>query len=513
MFGCLVCLDDPYVWMYLTVCLDAPICLDAPCMFGYPLYVWMPHVCLDDVWMPAVHIQHKESMLCQSKGVSICPHTFVCPICLDAPCMLGSPICLDTTYMFGCTPCMFGHPNMFGCFPVCLDATICLDVPTVCLGIPYVWMPPWICCGHSHVFGCLLYIYNSKKAFFVRLMGCHICTPHIWMPPYVWMPPVCLDTLHMFGCPSYLWMPTYIQLASKHTGGHPNIRQCPYMMGASKHTGGHSNIGGIANMDRVHPNTWWHLNIQGHPNIQGVSKDMGACKHTGGHSNIWGHSNIQGVHPNTWWHLNIQGASKHTGGIQTYGGIQMYGGHMDTPLVWQSMLSLCCVCTGGMHHPNIWGSWSIQGASKHPGASKHTGVHPNIQGGIWRHPNIQGHPNVWGHMDTPLVWQSMLSLCCVCTRGIQTYGGTTYFLHYLELYPPSWISTILFFYFKYFTIFQNIPVSFAFCVDRNSLLHGVRYIVLYFLFLLKIWWQSDFKYIGVDDFSFIEFLTSWYLFF
>ena len=33
------------------------------------------------------------------------------------------------------------------------------------------------------------------------------------------------------------------------------------------------------------------------------------------------------------------------------------------------------------------------------GATKHTG----------------GHLNVWGHMDTILVWQSMLSLCCVGT--------------------------------------------------------------------------------------------------
>ena len=64
----------PYVW--------------TPHMFGCPLYVWIspicldtpisliPPVCLDDVWIPAVHIQHKECMFCQTKGVSICPHTF-----------------------------------------------------------------------------------------------------------------------------------------------------------------------------------------------------------------------------------------------------------------------------------------------------------------------------------------------------------------------------------------------------------------------------------------------------
>ena len=118
----LVCLGAPYVWM-LPLCLDIPICLDAPHMFGH-----LP-VCLDDVWMPHVHTQHKESMLCHTKGVSICPHTFGCPhmfgcilcmfgwpcVCLNAP-MFGHPLCLDAPYMFGCFN-MFGHPNMFGCPP------------------------------------------------------------------------------------------------------------------------------------------------------------------------------------------------------------------------------------------------------------------------------------------------------------------------------------------------------------------------------------------------------------
>ena len=90
----------PYAWM-LPVCLDAPCMfrwphmfehphiLNASCMFGYPPYVWMPPVCLDDVWMPAVHIQPKESILFQTKGVSICPHTFVCPQMFGCP-----PVCL-----------------------------------------------------------------------------------------------------------------------------------------------------------------------------------------------------------------------------------------------------------------------------------------------------------------------------------------------------------------------------------------------------------------------------------
>ena len=81
---------------YASIYLDAPICLNAPhmppCMFGCPCmlgcplyaltppYVQMPPICLDDVWMPPVHTQHKERMLCQIKGVYIWPHTFGCPL-------------------------------------------------------------------------------------------------------------------------------------------------------------------------------------------------------------------------------------------------------------------------------------------------------------------------------------------------------------------------------------------------------------------------------------------------
>ena len=90
---------------------------------------------------------------------------------------------------------------------------------------------------------------------------------------------------------------------------------------------------------------------------------------------------------------NIQGASKHKRGIQnvvgvqTYGGIKTYSRCIQTygaskcmgtyghPLVSQSMLSLCCVCTG---HPNIIKTY--RGSSKHMlGVSKQMGC-PNIQG-------------------------------------------------------------------------------------------------------------------------------------
>ena len=98
------------------------ICLDAPCMFGHPPYLWTPPY----VWMPPVHKQHKESILCQTKGMSICLHTFGCP------------------HMSGC-PLYVWIP------PVCSDGPICLDTLT------YVWMPP-VCLDIPHMFGCPLYV-------------------------------------------------------------------------------------------------------------------------------------------------------------------------------------------------------------------------------------------------------------------------------------------------------------------------------------------------------------------
>ena len=139
-------------------------------MFEYPA------VCLGGVWMPPVHTQHIESMLCHTNGVSICPHTFEClhmcgctlytwmpPYVWMAPCMFECchmfghllyvciPPCLDTTYMFVCPP-------------LCLDTPVCLDAPYVLMHPLYVWMP--------HMFG---------------------CTPCMFGHPlYVWI---------MFGCP------------------------------------------------------------------------------------------------------------------------------------------------------------------------------------------------------------------------------------------------------------------------------------------------------------------------
>ena len=105
------CLYAPlYVWM-------TPYVWTLPCMFGcshmfgHTLYVWMP----------PIHTQHEESMLCHTKGVSLCPHTFGCP-----------PVCLDAPYVWT--------------LPICLDAPICLNT------LLYVWV----------MFGCPLYnIHNT----------------------------------------------------------------------------------------------------------------------------------------------------------------------------------------------------------------------------------------------------------------------------------------------------------------------------------------------------------------
>ena len=187
-------------------CLDAPIYLDD---------VWMPPVHTQHkerilcqtkggvhmppyMWMPPVHKQHKESMLCQTKGVSICPHRFRChhmlgyhlyvgmpPLCLDAAiCLDAPPVCLNATLCLN-TPICLDTPVSLD-VPICLDTFICLDSHL------YVWTYP--ICLHS---------------------------PYVWLPLYVWVPPI-------FGQPSVcLDIPRCIQTygASKCMGtyGHPLV--------------------------------------------------------------------------------------------------------------------------------------------------------------------------------------------------------------------------------------------------------------------------------------------------
>ena len=152
----------------------APICLDVPCTYT---------------------TQRKH----QTKGVSICPHTFGCPHVWMPPCMFGCPHMFGCPCMFGCSlclnaPCMFGQPQ-------CLDAPIYLDD---------VWLPPVhtqhkerILCQTKevstcpHTSRCPLYINNIKKACFVRLRGC----PYA---PIDLDATICLDTTCMLGCHLYV---------------------------------------------------------------------------------------------------------------------------------------------------------------------------------------------------------------------------------------------------------------------------------------------------------------------
>ena len=138
----------------------------------------------------------------------------------------------------------------------------------------YVEMPPYL----WMMFGCPLYIHNTKKACFVRLRGVH-------MPPYMWIPPehqqhkesmlcqtkgvsICPHTFecpHMFGCPLYVWMPPVclddmIYLDALHMFGCPTVcLDTAKCMVASKGMR-HQNIWGC-------PNIQGHLNIWGHPNV------------------------------------------------------------------------------------------------------------------------------------------------------------------------------------------------------------------------------------------------------
>ena len=182
--------------------------------------------------------------------------------------MFGCPPCLVTLLYVWMPPYVWILPCMFGHTYVWMPPEYVWTPPyvwmlTCMFGHPHVCTPP-ICLDAPCMFGCLLYIYSTKKACFVRLRG-YPYTPYIWM-------------FHMFGCPymfghhPYGWM-SFIPLdATMH-------------LAAFKHTGGCPNIGGTQTY-RGHPNIWGECkhegcpNIQGvHLNIQGASECMGAYGH------------------------------------------------------------------------------------------------------------------------------------------------------------------------------------------------------------------------------------------
>ena len=165
---------------------------------------------------------------------------------------------------------------------------------------------------------------------------------------------------------------------SKHVGMSNHTKECPKIGGTQTYRGIQT-YGECKHMGYVQTYRWAskHMKVSKHMGTSkhtGVSKHMGvfkhkvAFKHTGGASKHMAASKHRGGiptyrwYPSIWWHLNLWG-------------------HMDTPLVWQSMLSLCCLCTGGMQM--YVGMWTpplsdkvsflcvvyVQGESKH---------HPNI---------------------------------------------------------------------------------------------------------------------------------------
>ena len=101
----------------------------------------------------------------------------------------------------------------------------------------------------------------------------------------------------------------------------------------------------------------------------------------------------------------------------------MYGGHMDTTSVWQSMLSLCCICTADIQtsskhtwgHPNIWKCPHIFRGHPNIGVPKHTG---SIQ--TYGDTNIQEDVQTWGYPNIQGVIQTYF--------GIQTYGGPSKYM-------------------------------------------------------------------------------------
>ena len=142
----------------------------APHMFEFPLYIH----------------NRKKACFVRLRGCPYDPHTFGChPVCLDAticldapPVYLNAPVCLDAAICVD-TPCMFGYPPCVW-IPTCM-----IGHPHVCIP-PYVWMPP-VCLG----------------------------APLCWKPS-VWLDaPTCLDALHLFGCPPVCLDAAKCMVASK----------------------------------------------------------------------------------------------------------------------------------------------------------------------------------------------------------------------------------------------------------------------------------------------------------
>ena len=141
------------------------------------------------------------------------------------------------------------------------------------------------------------------------------------------------------------------------------------------------------------------------------------------------------------------------------GGIQMYGG-MWTPPLSDKVSFLCVVYVQGAakHHPNIWGHPNIGAVQTYRGHSNigSTQTYGGIQTyrGASKHMWASKCMGAYGH---PL--SLMLSLCCVCTGDIQTYGGTPFFCIILNcICHLEFLLSCFFFNFTYFIHFFKISL-------------------------------------------------------
>ena len=232
-----------------------------------------------NVWMPMYIHNTKKACFVRLRG---CPYA---PIHLDAPCMFDVlmfgwlPVSLDVPHM---PPCMFGHPHTFGC-PLCLDAP-CMVVHPICL------MPP-ICLDGGK------FPQNSKEYFEKwikylklkkKLLEIQDGSYTYWgIQTYRGHPNMKGASKHIGCVQTYGGIKTYggiqtYRKVSKHMGGIQTYRGPSKHMWASKHMGMHPNILG-------HPNIWGHQNIQGASkhcsrlkSVASSATHMGATKHIGG---------------------------------------------------------------------------------------------------------------------------------------------------------------------------------------------------------------------------------------
>ena len=107
-------------------------------------------------------------------------------------------------HMFGCP--LYIHNTKKACFvrlrgypyaPIHLDAVICLDGPL------YVWMPSIclpVCLDDPICLDALVCLDASCALGHPPCLDAPICLDDVWMPLSALMPSICLDTPCMFGC-------------------------------------------------------------------------------------------------------------------------------------------------------------------------------------------------------------------------------------------------------------------------------------------------------------------------